>query len=165
MRNSRLNADAPVPLRLGRAISLACMVLPAAGCDSATGPSDRERELAHRRLQWTQQSLVDYDFVMRHECFCVLGGVPILVQVRGDTVTSQTVVESGTEIPTGQWPTRRTVDDLFSVLEEAFDRRAVRVEVSYDDALGYPRTAFIDYQQNAVDEEYGWTILSLTPRD
>lgn len=135
-----------------------------AGCEAITGPRGDEGELKRRQQQWEVEGPADYDFVMRHECFCVLGGVPIRVEVRRDTVRLQAIAETGQEIPPSQWPLRRTVDDLFEVLQDAFDRDAAEIDASYDLTLGYPRSARIDYEKYAVDEEYGWTILSLTPR-
>lgn len=135
-----------------------------AGCEIITGPNGDERELERRERQWSQLALSDYDFVVQHRCFCGLGGVPILVVVRGGVVQSQTIVETGAELPTSQWPTRRTIGDFFNVLHDAFDRDAHRIDATYDPVRGYPEDVFIDYLENAADEEYGWTIVSLTPR-
>lgn len=159
-----MNPRRLTPRQLGLMVLAVSATLLSAGCELITGLDGDERELERRERQWSQQALTDYDFVMRHSCFCGLGGVPILVEVRGGAVRSQTIVETGAEIPLSQWPLRRTVEDLFEVLHDAFDRDAHRIDASYDPSRGYPEEVFIDYSRNVADEEYGWTIVSLTPR-
>ena len=54
-----------------------------------------------------------------------------------------------------------TVGDLFDLLEEAYDRGAVTVNVTFDSEAGYPTELYIDYDQRMADEEIGYTVTDL----
>jgi hypothetical protein len=86
------------------------------------------------------------------------------VVVRGDSVRSATVVATGEPVPANLLQAYRTVDGLFALLQDAYERNAVTVVVEYDDALKFPRTAYVDYSRSAIDEEFGWTIQTLWPQ-
>jgi hypothetical protein len=45
------------------------------------------------------------------------------------------------------------VDGLFDILEDAFQRGAHSIEATYDPETGVPVEFFIDYIENAIDEE------------
>ena len=57
-----------------------------------------------------------------------------------------------------------TVDDLFAMLQDAIDGGAVSITVEYERQLGYPTTAFIDYDALIADEEQGFAVSELTAR-
>ena len=47
----------------------------------------------------------------------------------------------------------RTIEGLFEFIQEAINRKAYRIKVSYDTNLGYPISASIDYDERMADEE------------
>ena len=54
----------------------------------------------------------------------------------------------------------RTIDGLFNLIQDAYDRNAHEVQVEFDPGRGYPTRIWIDYVQMMVDEEMGFTLLS-----
>jgi hypothetical protein len=47
----------------------------------------------------------------------------------------------------------RDVDTLFKILDDAYSSRAYKVEITFDEILGYPTKAFIDRDRDTVDDE------------
>jgi hypothetical protein len=54
------------------------------------------------------------------------------------------------------------VDGLFDLLEDAVERRAEEMRVSWDPARRYPTRVWIDYDDRVADEELGFTAAELT---
>ena len=46
------------------------------------------------------------------------------------------------------------INGLFEVIQDAIDDEADQITVSYDSELGYPTNIEIDYNVNAIDDEY-----------
>lgn len=137
-----------------------------AGCIVFVGPGDERenmRDLVAARARWNANGSTDYDMVSRALCFCILGGQEVRVTVRGGRVTSLVVVSSGQVIDPAQYSQYATVERLFDVIEDAIDREAVRLEVTYDNRFGYPVRFQIDYSEMIADEEYGHQVVSFTP--
>ena len=55
-----------------------------------------------------------------------------------------------------------TVDGLFGVIDSA-QQRGVQVRTVYDDALGYPREVYIDYDANFIGDELDLRLTAVTP--
>jgi hypothetical protein len=56
-----------------------------------------------------------------------------------------------------------TVEQLFAVVSDALDGNAHTVTVEYDDDWGYPRSIYIDYDREMVDDELSITAQDLVP--
>ena len=54
----------------------------------------------------------------------------------------------------------RTIDGLFDLVQDAYDRDAHEVQVDFDPDRGYPTRIWIDYVEMMMDEEMGFTLLS-----
>lgn len=138
-----------------RAAALVVVALVGACSD----PLDAERDAFRvARSRWERASVEDYAFDYQHFCFC---GPDELRQVRimvyADEVSSATYVDTGepTQRPPGDLP---TVDDLFEVIGGAIRRDAFSLTATYDEELGYPTGASIDYRENVADEEMGFVV-------
>jgi hypothetical protein len=55
-----------------------------------------------------------------------------------------------------------TVEELFGVLEQAFDNGADKVDATYDATLGVPIDVDIDPMRDAIDEEHGFVVEGFT---
>jgi hypothetical protein len=55
-----------------------------------------------------------------------------------------------------------TVPDLFDLIQDALDRKAVLLAVRYDPIYGYPTRIDIDYSADAVDDEVSMSARELT---
>lgn len=122
------------------------------------GPGRGDLDAARRT--WQDLGYRDYAFTFRWECFCAYTKA-VRIVVRDATVDEVTEVDTGNPPPSfGQ--TFPTIDDLFDLIQDAFDRHAYDVSAVYDDTRGFPISVHIDYEKNTIDEEQGFTVSALT---
>jgi hypothetical protein len=133
-----------------------------AGCGAVLGPRGQLEELRNNRQRWEAVRAEDYVYAVRALCFCgeaTLGAVRVTVS--GDEVVSRTVVETDEPVDPIFGETIPSVDGLFDVLEDAYERDAFSVEVTYHASLGIPIDIAIDYIELAIDEELGYAVTEL----
>ncbi|SRR5690606_22207352 len=134
---------------------------PPAGQPSPPGPpADSVRAaLDAARARWDAAGIVDYAFVYEEVCFCLPEDRgPFAITVRDGAVASATYQGE----PANARRTYPTVDSLFATVEDALDRGAESVRVTFDPVLGYPAEASIDYEAMVADEELGFRVSDLT---
>ena len=122
-------------------------------CASPTTP---ENDLADYRTLWEAQRLTDYTFDVVRNCFC-LARADVRVTVKGGVITG--VTELASEVAHDP-ELFRTVDGLFDLVQDAYDRDAHEVQVDFNSSRGYPIRIWIDYVEMMQDEEMGFTLLS-----
>lgn len=133
--------------------------LGASSCSILTLTSDRQEELERNRALWARVAPDAYEYSLRRHCFCgpdYLG--PVRISVGAGGTVSRAYVDSGASVPDEIAEVFPTVDGLFELLQEAIDRRAFELDVLYDSATGVPVDVWIDYLENAVDEELGLEV-------
>lgn len=143
-----------------RAAALLGIMTAFAGCDSLGLGDGPEGVLEDNRQRWEAQALTSYEYVIRRLCFCGFVG-EVRIRVVDGVVTERTIVESGDPLPPGTGDSYPDVDGLFEVLADAYAQDAHSVRVTYDPATGVPLEISIDYQENVIDEELGYTVSSL----
>ncbi len=52
-----------------------------------------------------------------------------------------------------------TIDGLFDLVQDVYDRKTYAVQVEFDPSRGYPTRIYIDYSEMIADEELGFTLL------
>lgn len=141
------------------AVSLVA-ILP--GCSSVTGPA--AEELEENLRTWRARGISSYTYAYRLNCFCGGPGIrPVEIEVRDGAVAAVRVLETGEPEEFFDPEAFPTVEDLFQTIREALDRDPFRIRAEYDDLLGYPRDVFIDFEQNVIDEEFGFVTSDLEP--
>ena len=122
------------------------------------------KELIWNRELWEAQGITDYQLEFRWNCFCAPDYVePVVISVtRGGTVNS--VVFAKKKLPvdrrvSADYP---SIDGLFDLIQDAIDRPAFHISVTYHAELVYPLTAAIDYDQKIMDEEMGFQVGAVT---
>jgi hypothetical protein len=153
-----------VTRRWWRALSVSALAVAAAGCD-LLGIGGPEGELHDQRAAWEALGIHDYSVTMQPQCYCPPEAIrTAVVQVRADTVLD--VQDPATGEPPAFRQLYRTVEGLFDLIQDAFDRNAESVDVTYDEILHFPTNIAIDYDTNAYDEEIYYTVWGLaTQRD
>lgn len=121
-------------------------------CASPTTP---ENDLAYYRTLWENQHLTDYTFDVSRVCHCQFVG-DVRVTVKDGVITG--VTELASEVAR-EPDTFRTIDGLFDLVQDAYDRDAHEVRVEFDSGRGYPTRIWIDYVQMMADEEMDFTLL------
>jgi hypothetical protein len=138
-------------------VLLACALV---GCESTsgTGPGD---DLAAAQQRWISSGLTSYDFDLQRGCYCPFDAVrPVTISVRNGVFASMVYADSaGGQTDTAWFARLLTMERVFALLDTAVARPASVYQAVYDDAIGYPHQAYIDYDDSMVDEEL---VLSIT---
>jgi hypothetical protein len=123
------------------------------------GPTDDLPELARQLDRWARARPASYSFELRRHCFCAPAGLgPVLVVVDGDVVVGRTYVSGGGPVPGGVADAFPSIEGLFALLADAYERDAHRVDVSYQAVTGAPLEIWIDYDEAVADEEVGFSV-------
>ena len=131
----------------------AVLLLAACGSDSPTAPVNH---LGEQRALWASQGLADYTFDVKKVCECLFVG-DVRVTVKDGVITG--VTELASEVARDP-ETFRTIDGLFDLVQDAYNRNAHEVQVEFDPSRGYPTQIWIDYVRMIADEDIGFTLLS-----
>ena len=117
-----------------------------------------QAELDRNRALWEASRAGDYSFVLTPICFCPQDLLdPVRISVLGGVVASVAYAESGKAPDHDGYGRYVTIDDLFDTIQEAIDRKAAQVAVTYDPEIGYPTDTKLDYDARMADEEYRFT--------
>ena len=115
----------------------------------------RPDALDEAMARWETAGFEAYQMTLRRSCFCPSPDYtgPFDVTVRDGEI--EAVRLEGAEVDAER---ALTVGDLFDLLEEAYERGAVTVNVTFDPEAGYPTELYIDYDERMADEEIGYTV-------
>jgi len=147
-----------------RVVAAAALLAPAlsSGCASSDPLDDPRSELETNRARWVADRPTAYSYTLERLCFCgPEARGPVVVTVQGASVTERVYVGSDEPVAPALEDLYPSVDGLFEVLEEAMDRDAHRIEVTYDVGTGIPLDIWVDYAENVADEELGFAVRSL----
>lgn len=153
----------PPLTRLVSTLALAAITFSSAACTVITGPDGRwgleQSDLTRARRTWSSNFIDDYEYVVRRDCFCSLGGVSVRVTVQNDRVVAREIEGTATPVPSSLAYLYPTIDGLFAIVQDAIDRRADRIDATYDFDYGFPSDLYIDYDRRIADDEEGYTLL------
>jgi hypothetical protein len=143
------------PIRLAGFASLAL----AASCSDAAGPGQHGTDLDAARQRWRVQDLHAYAFTLQRSCFCV-NTRPLFVVVLSDTVAGVLDLQSGESLDR---QFGETVDGLFTFIQNAIDRPAEKIRVTYDPMKGFPTEIDYDGAAQIADDEIFFRITDVHP--
>ena len=151
------------PTNAVRTLALVTLAVLLAACSFLPGASLSPRDLALRDLavhqaQWQSKGPASYSFTITRQCFCpsdpldvvVVDGVATKVTVAGKAPTEFQV----TGVPL-------TIQALFALV--AAQDEAADMTVEWDAGFGYPTSVQVDPIENAIDDEFGYTITNFKP--
>lgn len=148
---------------LSRLVPLLLATLSLSACTIITGPDDDwdrdQRDLSRAWRLWSAQGIDDYEFVVRRNCYCAMGGVAVRVVVQNHVVVAREIDLSGVAVPASMAYLYPSIDGLFGLLQGAIDDRADAVSARYDPSYGFPTDLWIDYDRRTADEEEGYVLL------
>ncbi|MFS0518240.1 DUF6174 domain-containing protein [Nostoc sp. UIC 10607] len=117
------------------------------------------RRLQFNRHLWNQQNISNYRYTFSNGCFCIPDARgPVVIEVRNGQTTSITSVATGQVVNPEFFQNYKTIPKLFNVIQDAINRQAFSLNVSYSPGLGYPTQIEIDYNSQIADEEIYLTI-------
>lgn len=139
------------------ALAAALVILPSCG---TIGPLDGPRDqLDQARALWDDFEPAQYSYSVRRLCFCAPESIgPVRVLVTDGVVVDARYVASNDTVPTSYQSLFPPVEGLFDILEDAYDNEASDVDVTYDVQTGVPTEFFIDFIENAADDELGYEV-------
>jgi len=144
-------------------LSLSVLGVLMAGC-GILGPDspDLEWEIAMHRAMWEANRPAGYEYVVERLCYCLEGAIgKVRVHVEGDSVTSRMYADGRGEVASELAALFPDVDGLFGVLEDALDRGADGVDVTWDNEIGVPVAILLDYDKFTVDDEVTYRVPEL----
>ena len=150
-----------------RIILMSCMLAPLCGCDILRLGDDQHVDtqslLDRNRKMWDSQMASNYQFYFQWSCYCTMDFVAeVNITVRENRIHGAVLVEGDVPIPLDAAVERyKVIDGLFDLLQSAIDENAHTIAAKYHPELGYPIEVWIDYEQNSVDEELGFSIHNL----
>jgi hypothetical protein len=145
--------------RILRSVSLAACLL--ACSDQSPEVSGLRVEIEANRSRWLGQRPSSYTYEIQRLCFCTLeSSGPVRVVVANGQATARTYTEGGAVVPSDLAWLFPVADGLFDILLDALDQDAHEIRVTWDDDTGLPVDFWIDYIENAVDEEVGYRIVT-----
>lgn len=150
---------------------LSILISPLVGCDNDDSGAEGAYTAAKR--QWDDQQIVNYRYTVSIEkphpalCFSVSDTYPgcgfYVATVKGGIVESAERTGSGEALNEDQLKALATVNDLFSVIEDAIERQAAAIDVDYNPQYGYPQSIFIDNRTDVADDERLFHASGLVP--
>ena len=132
-------------------ILMSCLVLETPACSES---AQAQQQLNDNHSKWTAKNVKDYQFTFSWGCFCPPEhNKPVIISVRNGVLAGIKYADGSGAVDKSKYTNYRTIEGLFEFIQDAINRKAYRITVSYDANLGYPTTASIDYDQRIADEE------------
>lgn len=148
--------------RFATSAIIAAALLGSASCTNPTGP---DSQLKSARAKWTSQAPAAYSYIVSRRCFCPVEWTgPVTVMVRNGVVESLTYTQTGADVPQLYRSNFPAVEGLFAQIDSARSSHVARLDVTYDQSLGYPTRIDVDVDRNAADEEYTYVASDLLAR-
>ena len=127
------------PRRLATMLIAVLLSSSTVGCaKDPTSPFWASARLSGAEARWKKAKLTNYSFISAVSCFCLEDYArPLRVTVRQGRVTAVFDVRTGAARPVSY---RQPMDSIFAMVRLEIVERPERLNVSYDEALGFPRT-------------------------
>jgi hypothetical protein len=120
--------------------------------------------LGAARARWADQHLTSYQITSQTGCFCPPERTdPIRLVVTGGAIASASYVADQRALGAAILQDQLTVEGAFARIQDALDRHASDLQVTFDPLRGYPRSIRIDYAKNIGDDEWSLTLSDLAP--
>ena len=131
-----------------------CLVANGSGTFAASESAQTQQQLNESHKKWVSKNIKDYQYTFSWSCFCPPEhNKPVIISVRNGVLASIKYADGSGEVDKSKYTNYRTIEGLFEFIQDAINRKAYRITVSYDANLAYPATASIDYDQRIADEE------------
>jgi hypothetical protein len=129
----------------------------AGGCGILDPDSHVQERLRNERDAWLAKNIKSYTYEFNVACFCPISGL-LLIRVENDQPVS-VIRESTGEAVAFTAADPYTITRLFDYLIQRTGN-ADEVELSYDQTYHFPSRVGIDYERNAIDDEWGAEITN-----
>ena len=139
---------------------IAFSINPATGAFSQS--KGAQSKLDDNLKKWSSVKKADYRYTFQLTCFCPQDiTLPVRVSVSGGEVREVRYVRSGEQADITKFEYYLKIERLFEIIQDAIDRGADRIDVSYHAEFGYPKSVYIDQKVTMVDEEIRLKVQDL----
>jgi hypothetical protein len=121
------------------------------------------RDLVAHRDAWRARNISDYRMVVAVGCFCPWPSTPLILDVRGGTITQLLDTLGKPAGPVREPWSRYTVEGLFDAVEQGVKRSDV-IEIAYDARYDYPASIRGNARVGLPDNWFWVKASRLTPR-
>ena len=120
------------------------------------------RDLNINRELWKDANITDYTLNQSKGCFCP---GPFEWQVFVKNSTKDSVVFDEIWLEQGityedVFNEARTIEEIFDYIEKVINDKPDELNTKYDETYGFPTSIGIDYIEEAVDDEIGYSYTS-----
>jgi len=124
------------------------------------------KETLHRENQekWNSINSKNYTFELTKSCFCPQEEVKEIMVENGNLVSAK-FIPSNTKIDLSKRGDIYSLDGFFGLIQDAFDSKASKVTVTYDETKGYPTDIYIDQNEMIADEEISYHVKNFKVLD
>lgn len=117
-------------------------------------------ELRSAEALWARVGSQNYTVDQFRTCFCPPPQSAHIAVTNGQIV-SGTEQHTAKPLTLAELKYFSTVPEIFAQIRTALVRYGAKVDVYYDPATGYPTRFFVDPDEQAADEEYGYNTFAL----
>lgn len=120
------------------------------------GIDEDHSNIADPFVRWRAYNFKNYSLTQTLLCYCVDGGMPVRVTVRGNHIVNVVEMATGNALPQSHCGFFKTGDELFEIARRVNPDSVAQFIVEYDKRYGLPTTLYIDFDEGVVDEEVGY---------
>jgi type II secretory ATPase GspE/PulE/Tfp pilus assembly ATPase PilB-like protein len=128
-----------------------------------------QTQLNQAKAKWQKQQPLHYSYALQRTCFCPPEyNRPINIRVFKGKVQQATLAVNASlvngrraaeqPLAADRKSEAMPMEGLFKIIQDAIQRKASSLKVTYNKQYGYPLTIAIDYNSMIADEEAYWTI-------
>lgn len=144
-----------------RVVFAAVLALALTACQDPLAPNWDGLERAERL--WAETAPAHYSFIYRTQCFCAAEALSI--EVLNGEVVSVEPADPTQQPPLDAEVTGYTIEELLDRVRTELRRGPHDARTVFDQSHGIPVDVFFDYQENVIDEEWGFVVEDFTVLD
>ncbi|MDT8323477.1 MAG: DUF6174 domain-containing protein [Bacteroidota bacterium] len=134
------------------------------GCDDESTLVPRDGDaITRERAAWLALDHHDYELTQERLCFCILGGQPVRLTIRGDTLFAGMLLADSSMLPATQLRDYHSVGALFDFVEDIDAAAVADFQLEFDSLYHFPSRVWVDYDRNIADEEIGYRSYDFKP--
>ena len=124
----------------------------------------KEDDYIVNKNKWDNFNINNYTFELTKSCFCPQEEVKEVTIEKGNIVSAK-FIPSNTKIDLSKRGDIYSINGFFELIQDAFDSKASKVTVTYDETKGYPTNIYIDQNEMITDEEISYRVKNFKVLD
>lgn len=128
-----------------------------AGCGNGSTTGSNQKTLNSKKTLWSDSHLSHYKFTYQIGCFC-LPREDVVISVNDGQVVEAFNTPSGTYLNQETLTGLPTVEVLFAKAQEAIDKHAYSLSITYNPQYGFPEHISIRWSKDVPDDGVDYFI-------